>query len=260
MPLARALDRLPSVAPLPVLVRREVRIVDLDPRHDGLKIAHLTDLHVGRLTPRRHIRRAVELANGSGADVIAMTGDYVCWSRSEIPAMEEQLAGLRAARVVVTLGNHDYFTSATEVSAALARNGYDVLRNRHTTVRVRGWDLHLVGIDDPVTRKDDIPAAFSRVPLAGTKVALVHCPEAADPIAAHGARLTLSGHTHGGQIWVRGVSDRIFASMRRRYRVGIYPVAESHLYVGAGVGFSGVRARIGHGTRAEVALLTLRRA
>jgi predicted MPP superfamily phosphohydrolase len=243
-----------------VLVEREAFVTDLDPRHDGLRIAHLTDIHVGRITPRRHIREAVELANRAGADLIALTGDYVCWKLSEIAMMEEQLAGLEAPRVVATLGNHDYFTSASRISAALRRNGYDVLFNEHTTVEVRGAPLHVVGIDDPVTRKDDVPAAFHGLSgRAGTRVALAHCPEASHAIAGHGADLILSGHTHGGQIWVKGLSDRIFYKrMRRRYRVGMYRVDDSELYVGAGVGFSGVRARFGNGTRAEVALITLR--
>jgi predicted MPP superfamily phosphohydrolase len=69
----------------------------------------------------------------------------------------------------------------------------------------------------------------------------------------------LSGHTHGGQINVRGITDRIFRSAGKRFfEAGLYEVDRSWLYVSAGVGFSGVRVRAGRGTRAEVALITLR--
>ena len=255
----------------PVLSSHDVFITGLDPRHDGLRIAHLSDVHVG-LTPRDHVRAAVELANDASADVTVLTGDYVCWSRQEIPLMEEQLGGLTAARVIVTLGNHDYFTSAKRIGEAMIRNGYDLLKNASTTVDVGGAPLHVVGIDDPVTRHHDIDAAYRGVPATATTVVLCHCPEQADNLAERGADLILSGHMHGGQIYLRGITDRIIKRMGRRYRSGFYDVAGdrrpverapdrgSRLYVTSGVGFSGVRVRSGDGTTAEVALFTLRRA
>jgi predicted MPP superfamily phosphohydrolase len=257
-----ALPRLqPShrLAQLPHLVEHDVTVDGLDPRHDGLRIAHLTDVHCGRITPAAHVRAAVALANRARADVVAMTGDYLNWRRDEIGLVRHQLAGLNAGRVVCVLGNHDHYASGDEVAGALAANGYDVLRNRHLTIDVAGAPLHLIGIDDPVTRKDDIEAAFAGVPAGGTRVALSHCPEAAPELSARGAHLVLSGHTHGGQINVRGITDRIFRSAGRRYfNAGLYAVDRSWLYVSAGVGFSGVRVRAGRGTRAEVALITLR--
>lgn len=251
----------------PVLTRHEVAIAGLDPRHDGVTIAQLSDVHCGDLTPAAHVRAAVELANGCGADVIALTGDYVCWRRREIGLAGEQLGGLRAGRVVATLGNHDYFTSAGDMARALGRHGYEVLRNRHTTVTVRGAPLHLIGVDDPVTRHHDLDDAYAGVPDAGTRVVLCHCPEQAPGLAERGADLVLSGHTHGGQIFLPGVTDRIIRRMGRRYRRGFYDLGDrgdrrraTRLYVTPGIGFSGVRVRVGDGTRAEVALFTLRAA
>ena len=247
------------LAQLPHLVEYTVPIAGIDPRHDGLRIVHLTDVHCGRITGSAHVRAAVALANRARADVVAMTGDYLNWRRDEIALVRHQLAGLEAGRVVCVLGNHDYYASGEEVAGALAASGYDVLRNRHLTIEAVGAPLHLIGIDDPVTRKDDIEAAFAGLPAGGTRVALSHCPEAAPELAARGAHVILSGHTHGGQINVRGITDRIFRSAGKRYfHAGLYAVDESWLYVSAGVGFSGVRVRAGRGTRAEVALITLR--
>lgn len=243
----------------PVLVRHEVPVVGLDPRHDGVTIAHLSDIHVGNLTPERHVRAAIELANSAAPDVVALTGDYVCWKKHEVAMLRDQLGGLRALRVAATLGNHDYFTEARGVTHALEHHGYDVLKNRHTTLDVRGAPLHLVGIDDPVTRHDDAGAAFDGVGK-GTSIALCHDPELAPALVERGARLVLSGHMHGGQIYVKGVTDRIIARMGRTYRRGFYPIGDGHLYVTPGVGFSGVRIRRGEGTASEVALFTLRAA
>ena len=122
-----------------------------------------------------------------------------------------------------------------------------------------GAPLHVIGIDDPVTRRHDIAAAFADLPEGGTRLALCHCPERALELSARGAHLVLSGHTHGGQINVHGITDRLFRSVGKRYfGAGLYPIGGAWLYVSAGIGFSGVRVRAGRGTRAEVAVITLR--
>lgn len=248
-----------AAPPPPILVRHDVPVAGLDPRHDGLRIAHLSDIHVGRLTPARHVQAAIELANEAAPDVVALTGDYVCWKKHEVALVREQLGGLRASRVAAVLGNHDYFTEARGVTHALEGHGYEVLKNRHTTLDVRGAPLHLIGIDDPVTRHDDAGAAFDGVGR-GTAVALCHDPELAPGLVERGARLVLSGHMHGGQIYVKGVTDRIIARMGRTFRRGFYPLGLGHLYLTPGVGFSGVQVRHGEGTASEVAVLTLRAA
>lgn len=237
----------------------ELTVDTLDPRLDGYRVAHLSDVHCGRLTPGEHVRKAVRLANESQPDLIVMTGDYVCWGRREIPVMEEQLRGLEAARVVVTLGNHDYYTSHRHIAESMRRNGYEVLRNQNTRIERDGAALHLVGVDDAVTRRHDIDRSFEGVPDDGNaRLVLSHCPEPADQLMDRGADLVLSGHTHGGQIYIRGITDRLIRRMGRRYRAGFYGVGDRYLYVTTGVGYSGVRVRRGPGTRAEVAVFTLR--
>lgn len=247
------------LAPLPQLAEHEVALVGLDRRHDGIRIVHLTDVHCGRMTPAGHVRAAVDLANRARPDLIVMTGDYVNWSRDEVAVAGAQLSGLSAAHVLVTLGNHDYFAWGDGVAAAMAGNGYTVLRNQHHTVEVGGAPLHVIGIDDPVTGRHDLEAAYAGLPSGGSRLVLCHCPEQIDDIAERGAHLMLSGHTHGGQINVRGITDRIFRKTGRRYfNRGFYTVGDTTLYVSSGVGFSGVRVRAGAGTRAEVSLFTLR--
>jgi predicted MPP superfamily phosphohydrolase len=245
----------------PRLSEHEVRVPGLDPRHDGVRIAQLSDVHVGNLTPRAHVRAAVEAANRAAPDLIVLTGDYVCWKRSEVALVADQLGGLRAPRVLAVLGNHDYFTWGAGVRGALERNGYEVLRNQTTVASVRGAPLAVVGVDDLVTRHDDLDAAFAGAPAGVSRIVLCHGPDRAPAIAARGAALVLSGHTHGGQIFVRGITDRLMKRIGMNYRRGMYHLGgESKLYVTPGVGFSGVTRRVGEGTHAEVAVLTLRAA
>ena len=274
--------------PPPCVRELEVAIPGLDPRHDGVRIAQLSDIHVGFLTPPSHIRAAIDASNAADVDLVVLTGDYVCWRRREALDAEGQLAGLRARRVLAVLGNHDYMTWSEGVSAALTRNGYEVLRNQHTTMELRGAPLQVVGIDDPVTRHHDVAQAFSGVDPAAPCVVLSHTPKLGPQLAARGAQLVLSGHTHGGQIYVPGVTDRIMRTMGLHYRTGRYELARTGgasdpaptpgdrgdrddrddrggasgmtLYVTPGVGFSGVTRRVGDGTEAEVAVFTLRAA
>jgi hypothetical protein len=247
----------------PRVSEHEVRIPGLDPRLDGVRIAQLSDIHVGNLTPPSHIRAAITAANNAKPDLILLTGDYVCWKRSEVHAAAEQLAGLRAPRVLAVLGNHDYFVWGSGVKAALERNGYEVLRNQTTVANVRGAKLSFVGVDDPVTRHDDLDASFAGAPAGVSRVVLCHAPDRAPAIAARGADLVMSGHTHGGQMFVKGITDRLMKRIGLNYRRGFYEVGERHaksqLYVTPGVGFSGVTRRFGEGTHAECAVITLRR-
>lgn len=255
---------MPAPTP-PRVTEHEVFVDGLDPRHDGVRIAQLSDIHVGNLTPASHIRAAIAAANAAKPDLITLTGDYVCWRRHEVALVPDQLAGLEAPRVLAVLGNHDYFVWHDGVVRALARNGYEVLRNEATIADVRGAPLAIVGVDDPVTRHDDIDAAFEGVPASLTKLVLCHLADRGPRLAQRGADLVLSGHTHGGQIYVPGITDRLMKRLGLNYRRGLYPLQapetrRSTLYVTPGVGFSGVTRRVGEGTHAEVAVLTLRAA
>lgn len=237
----------------------EIRVKNLDPRHDGVRIAQLSDIHVGRMTPRAHVRAAVATANATKPDLIVLTGDYVGWRRDEAELAGHQLDGLDAPRVLAVLGNHDYFTWGAGVTSALERNGYEVLRNQTTVADVRGAPLAMVGVDDPITRHDDLDAAFKGVPENVTRVVLCHAPDRAPAIARRGADLVLSGHTHGGQIYIKGITDRMMKRLGMHFRRGMFSFGDrTKLYVTPGVGFSAVPRRMGEGTAAEVAVMTLR--
>ncbi|MBA2540544.1 MAG: metallophosphoesterase [Deltaproteobacteria bacterium] len=253
--------------PLPIppkISEHEVSVAKLDPRHDGVRIAQLSDIHVGNLTPASHIRAAIEAANAAKPDLIVLTGDYVCWRRVEVEMARHQLAGLKAPRVLAVLGNHDYFVWGAGVRDALEHNGYEVLRNQTTIADVRGAPLPIVCVDDPVTRHDDLDAAFAGAPAELPRVVLCHGPDRGPDLARRGADLVLSGHTHGGQIFIKGITDRIMKQVGLKYRRGMYDLGgaerATQMYVTPGIGFSGVTRRVGEGTSAEVAVFTLRAA
>src|SRR3954465_11863158 len=98
-----------------------------------LRVAHLTDLHVGRVTPYAVQREAVALTNSQHPDLVVITGDFVCHSQLYLDQLTEIIDGFDAP-VIAVLGNHDYWSGADEVERALKRAGAEVLKNRHTVI------------------------------------------------------------------------------------------------------------------------------
>ncbi len=237
----------------PTVRRVEVPVVGLDPRLSGLTIAHLSDIHVSALSRPRLLERALDLVSAERAELALLTGDYVCLSLRSLPRFAAALRRL-AVPALATLGNHDHNAGAAEVSATLLAAGIRVLRNEHATVRLRGAELHVVGVDDGATHHADPDRAFRAVPAAGLRIALTHDPRQTDRVAAHRPHLILAGHTHGGQVDVPGVTRRI---MRRRgfhYLGGEYEVLGARVYVNRGLGASlPLRVRV----PSEIAFLTL---
>ncbi|HEX9102173.1 MAG TPA: metallophosphoesterase, partial [Polyangia bacterium] len=141
-------SRLVTRKPLgPRLVERDVVVPGLDPAHDGVRIAHLTDLHVGMLTPAKKILRALEMAHAGKPDLLLLTGDFVCYSPKFVGRLAELTRGV-GVQTYCVLGNHDYWTDGSGVRRALERNGLSVLRNGHSEINLKHAPLTIVGIDD----------------------------------------------------------------------------------------------------------------
>jgi predicted MPP superfamily phosphohydrolase len=239
----------------PRLVELDVPVPGLSPYHDGLKIAHLTDLHVGILTPDRKILRAIERAQAWKPDLVLLTGDFVCYSPKFVGRLAEIVRGIQAP-VYAVLGNHDYWTDGEGVRHALERNGYAVLRNGHSEITLQGEPLTVVGVDDAITGHSDVRHAFRGVKKQGSRIVLTHVPSLADRTAEFGPSLTLAGHTHGGHVNIPRVTAGIAARLGNRYLAGFFRVGPSLLYVNRGIGSSSVPIRAG--APSEVALFTLR--
>jgi predicted MPP superfamily phosphohydrolase len=126
----------------PRVERVEFRLPDLDPAHDGLRVAQLSDLHVGTRTPPERIATAIALANSLGPDLVVLTGDFLSRGRETVALLGEQLRGFTAPTVAV-LGNHDHWVDAAGTTRALSRLGYDVHGPR-TAERLRGAEEPLL--------------------------------------------------------------------------------------------------------------------
>ncbi len=240
------------------VVERPVPVPGLDPRLDGLRIAHLSDLHIGTLTPKSWGLAWSRAACGRAPDLAVVTGDLVTSGTEYHADIAEVVAALRAKKgVFVSMGDHDYFGEGEPLVSMLRERGVRVLRNEGVVIEHDGARLWLAAIDDTWTRRDDLPRALEGRPRDAATVLLAHDPSRFDAAADAGVDLVLSGHTHGGQIAMPFASRLLsLASFAHPYNVGVYRRGRATLYVHPGLGTTGPPMRLG--VAPEVTILVLR--
>lgn len=227
-----------------------------------MRIAHLTDLHVGRVTPMRVQQAAVDMANAEHPDAVVITGDFVCHSTRYLDELTSLIARIKAP-VFCVMGNHDYWSGADEVRWALRRGGAEVLDNVSTVVTLRGQQLQLVGLDDAYTGHASRDRAVKGMRRDVPTLALSHIAEEADGLWQHGIPLVLSGHTHAGQITVAKLHEIAIGKLGgHKYVHGLYGCrrAREHkgaVYVGAGIGAAVIPFRVGDRGQREVTIFEL---
>ncbi|PZR08605.1 MAG: metallophosphatase [Archangium gephyra] len=233
----------------------EVIVPGLDPAHDGLKVAQLSDFHVGSSTPERRVLGAVATLNEVKPDFVALTGDFVTYTKKPMPLVSSQLAGIEAPTIAV-LGNHDHFVDATGVTKAVDKAGYATLRNQNTVLRLRGVDFTVVGVDDGGTGHDDVKKSLEGV--RGSRMVLTHNPITARKLPKHAGLFAIAGHTHGGQIIIEPVTDALSKLFGQPYIRGRYDVGGNLLYVNRGLGFGRSSDLFHHLSIPELTVFTLR--
>ena len=230
---------------------------------DGLRVALVSDLHAGAPhVDERRVEHVAEVVAEQKADLVCLLGDFIDWKVSFArPVAPEAVAGpLGAVRaplgVLAVLGNHDWRTDGPRVAAALRDAGATVLENESVLLGDGERRLWLAGVEDPSTRTPDIAAAIRGVPEDEPLIVLSHDPDLFPAMPAHAA-LTLSGHTHGGQINLPPLHRHVIPSIfGDRYARGHIVENGRHLYVTSGVGTSSHPVRLGRPP--EIVVLTLR--
>jgi len=237
---------------LPTITRRTLVFPDLPPALNGLRIAHLSDVHAGIHMSEEKMREIVKQTNALGADLIVQTGDMIDISPSYIPDYVRAFRDLQAPLGVVTcLGNHDRYTGEDAVIRGVKEAGQVFVKNGVHVIERGGAALALMGIDDPHAwraddpQDDDIDAALRLTPSAkdAFRILLAHRPGAFDGAAPRGIPLTLAGHIHGGQFYVPVIGwspGRLIT----KYVMGHFTQGTSQLYVSRGIGVVGVPLRV----------------
>jgi predicted MPP superfamily phosphohydrolase len=204
---------------------------------EGLRIAHLSDFHLG--VPSRGVRaveQAVEWTASRRPDLVCVTGDLLSRPRAE-RRLAELLARLDEPYVV--LGNHDFALSRDPFSRRIDVTGFRygrLLLDESMEIELRGRRIELAGVD-PRTWLRKRRSGFSLESDADLRVLLCHFPRALDLVPRGRWDLILAGHLHAGQIVVPyGYGKLQLAHPRARYSDGIYRRGETVMHVSPGLG------------------------
>jgi uncharacterized protein len=221
------------------------------PAHlNGLTVGVLSDLHAGMPhAGRPAIARAVARLNEAEPDAVLLLGDYLdagpIWGGRLAPdEIADELAALAAPLgVFAVLGNHDWKRAGVRMWLALASVGIIVLENRAVEVRAPSGRFCVAGLADMRCRRPDLPAALADVPPDLPAILLSHDPDVF-PLVPSRVALTLSGHTHGGQVAIPLVRRPAIPSRYgERYARGHIVEHGRHLYVTSGLGTAGLPVR-----------------
>ena len=221
---------------------REVGIARLPEELDGIRVAHLSDFHLGVPSRGSHAaRRAVEWVRERRPELVCVTGDLVSRPRGE-PSLRALLHDLGDAYVV--LGNHDVEHSRDPFSRSAGLTDLSpahLLVDEGATVDIRGNRVQIVGVDPRAYRQGSSRPWELVDERADLRILLCHFPYVLDFLPPGAFDLVLSGHMHDGQISLPLGRRRKyrFAHPNTRYAVGLYgrPAATMHVSPGLGTTF-----------------------
>ena len=263
--LNRALDWLPIGRWLHRRILRALEMPMLDAELqrggcglDGLRIAFLSDLHAGSFLDEKDLVCICERVAETEPHLVMFGGDLINTRERELLLYREALKVLRPPLGMFAVpGNHDHFWGKDIGlwTAFLEDCGVQVLRNRGVRVTWQGADLWVCGVDDLTEGDPDLREALAGRRQEEPTILLAHHPDFFfEAVAAH-VDLTLSGHTHGGQIRVAGKAP--IHHSKFGYEQGWFVEGDSKLYVGRGVGVTVLPIRID--APPEIPILTIKR-
>ena len=242
------------------VTRRAITLPRLPRQWDGLTIAHVTDIHLGRLSDLDDARQIVNMTNQLHPDLIVLTGDFVSNADSVSLALIEVLRDLRAPMgSYAVLGNHDHWANAPGVIAMFEGAGIKFLTNENHIFTRGGKALSFGGVDDLMIGHPDVMRTFRGVDKNIPRILLCHNPDYAEIMpAAANVDLMLCGHTHGGQVRIPLIGPLMLPIKHRRYAEGLVDGPQCPVFISRGLGMVSIPVRFN--CSPEIPLITLRRA
>lgn len=233
-----------------------MKLARLPKEFHGFRVAQLSDIHIGPFMTSSDVRHVVDMTNALKPDLIVLTGDYVTWDPDTQQAAVDSLSGLKAPfGIYGSLGNHEVMTHTQEsITKLFAQRGTRILRYERAPIQVGKESLNLIGVDYETHHRRGYRIAHPpRQYLEGVaqlmmpdqvNILLSHNPNTFDRAAELGIDLSLSGHTHGGQITLNFISpDLSIARLMTPYVQGHFQKPGGQLYVNRGIGTIAVPIR-----------------
>jgi uncharacterized protein len=251
------------IEPNRLVVREETIVLpNWPPGFENLKIAVLSDLHVGSpFIDAEKLQLIVSQVNQAQPDLVVLLGDFMSSVRGgkviEPEIIAENLKNLRARHgVFAVLGNHDWWYDGPRVGRALEAVGIRDLEDDVMKIERDGQAIWLAGLKDAWTNRTDINGTLRKVTDENPIVVLTHNPDLFVRIPQR-VILTLAGHTHGGQVNLPFFGrTKVPSEFGQRYAAGHVFENNHHLFVTTGIGTSIIPVRFR--VPPEIVILTLK--
>jgi predicted MPP superfamily phosphohydrolase len=217
----------------------------------GLKIAHITDIHYGRVINKKEMNDLVEKINLQKPDIVVLTGDLldrdIKPTIDTIAFLKESLNNIKVTiGKYAIMGNHDYAHNEwkdiiTEGGFVDIDDSYELIyKDANKPILITGISTNLKIITDIDTKMKDVNAYLGSIPVEENnslyKILLLHEPDYIDAI--NGYNLVLAGHSHNGQIRIPIVGAVILPPGAKKYYKPYYELDNANLYISSGVGTS----------------------
>jgi predicted MPP superfamily phosphohydrolase len=233
------------VAPRALVVRHESVTIGEGAHDRTVRIALVSDTHLGGYRFQHDAARLVEAINAEEPDLVLLLGDIA--STLDGVRMLKPFSGLRSRYGAYgVLGNWDYGAGAVDIRRGVESQGIEIMTNEAYQA-VPGDDaLWIAGVDDVEFGSPDLDAALDEVPEGAAVILASHNPDIAHPAEKAGVDLLVAGHTHGGQIRLPGIGSvpPLPTKLGRRYDKGMFEIGPMRMFLTSGAGESGPRARL----------------
>lgn len=232
---------------------------------DGIRVLQISDIHTGSYFGTGYLQEAVNIINAQKADIIAITGDFVNFDPKELQLFLPILRQLQAqVGIYGSLGNHDHYMTGIkhkQLCTMIRSTGIDLLINDARTLTINNADLVIAGTDNTGFNQKfgNLARTFEGISREATSILMAHDPTywKMEILDSDLVDLTLSGHTHGGQIGIELLGEAYSpAQFVYKQWSGLYAQKDKYLYVNRGLGTVGPPIRVG--IRPEITVITLR--
>ena len=242
----------------PVIKKVKISITDLPKSLQGLRMAQISDLHVGSMIGKNFISKVVKKIDKINPDILFFTGDAADGSVESYGSHLEALGKIqpRYGKFFVT-GNHEYYSDMNGWLHLIENLGFKILINESQNIIINGSIVMVTGIPDRGGKyfsdfhKTDMEKAVGGMPKPDFKILLAHQPKDVEHAVKYNFHLQLSGHTHGGQYF----PFSLLVQMAHPFLKGLHKRNNTWVYINQGTGYWGPPLRIG--TEPEITELTL---
>ena len=238
--------------------RIEINSNEIPDPFNGKTIVFITDIHHGPFLSLKRVKKLVARINKLEPDLILMGGDYVHRRPEYIAPLFDEFQNLQSVYgIYAVLGNHDHWESAELTKKMMARNGIKICDNTSYWLRIGNAGIKIGGVGDLWEDTQSLDSITRDIQESDYSILISHNPDYIEQIDSGLIDLTLSGHTHGGQVTLFGLWAPIVPSnYGQKYRYGLHEFENTSAYISSGVGT--ITPPVRFFCRPEIVLITLK--